>query len=81
MHWMDGSKNLTTSVLRSDIVHQGLRYYVKCIPKKFQLAIGNVDFGIIIVATAKQNTLRYIWVHELVLGIFVETFYYAGYIP
>jgi hypothetical protein len=80
MHWIDGSKKEATSELRKDIVHPRSRYYVKCIPKKFQLAGVNVEFGIIIATAAEQDTLRYISVLEPELGSTVKTFYYVGYI-
>ena len=65
---------------KNDIVHPRSRYYVKCIPKKFQMARVNVEFGIFIAMAAKQDTLRHICVLEPELGSIVETFYYAGYI-
>jgi hypothetical protein len=85
IHWMDGAKNGATSELRKYIVtvHPSprSRYYVGCLPKKFQLARSNVEIGIIIANAAKSDILRLICVPEPELGSFVKTFYYVGYIP
>ena len=81
MHWTDGSKKEATSELRKDIAHPRSRYYVGCIPKKFQLARSNIEVGIFITNTAKLDILRLICVPEHELGTFVKTFYYVGYIP
>ena len=82
MYWIDGSKKEATSELRKGIhvLHHRLRYYVKCIPKKFQPASANIDSGIIIATAAEPDMLRHISVLEPELGSIVETFYYAGYI-
>jgi hypothetical protein len=80
MHWMEGSKKEATSELRKDIVHPRSRYYFGCIPKKFQLARANVEYGIFIANAAKLDILRLICVPELELGSLVKTFDYVGYI-
>ena len=58
-----------------------MRYYDGCIPKKFQLARANVEFGIFNTNAAKLDILRLICVPESELGNFIEIFYYVGYIP
>ena len=51
------------------------------IPKKFQLARANVEFGIFITNAAKLDILSFICVPEAELGSLIKTFYYVGYIP
>ena len=82
MYWIDGSKKEATSELRKGVhvLYPRSRYFVKCIPKKFQSASLNVKFGIIIATAAEQDKLRHISVLEPELGSIVETFYYVGYI-
>ena len=81
MHWTDGSKNDATSELKKRIQCILMRYYDGCIPKKFQLARANVEFGIFIVNAAKPDILRLVCILEPELDSLVETFYYVGYIP
>jgi hypothetical protein len=82
MHWTDGSKKDATSELKMDIAaHPRLRYYVRCIPKKFQLARANVEFGIFITNAAKLDILMLICVPEPGPGRLVESFYNMGYVP
>ena len=81
MHWTDGSKKEATSELRKDEVHPRSRYYVGCIPKKFQLARANVELRIFVTNAAKLDKLSVICVPEPELGRLVETSYYVGYIP
>ena len=73
MHWTDGSKKEATSELRKDIVHPMSRYYAGCIPKKFQLARTNVEYGIVIADATKFDILRLICIPEPELGSLVES--------
>ena len=81
MHWTDGSKKEATSELRRDIAYPRPRNCVGCIPKKFQLARTNVEFGIFITNAAKLYILRFVCFPEPELGSLIKTFYYVGYIP
>jgi hypothetical protein len=54
---------------------------VESIPKKFQLARANVEFGVFIANRAEFDILRLVGVPEPELGSLVETSYYVRYIP
>ena len=82
MHWTDGSKNEATSELRKDVsTFKFTRFYVGCIPKKFQLAGANVECGIFIANATKLDILSLICIPEPELSSIVESFYNVGYIP
>ena len=82
MHWTDGSKKEATSELKKDIAYPRSRsYYVWYVPKKFQLARTNVEFGIFITNAAKLDILRLVCVPKPELGSLVKTSYNVGYIP